>query len=181
MKSTTATIAAAIAAFTFTVSAFPDDPNTYYYPATNSIYHGYDQHVEYDFPGGNITRCTGGNDDLSTLVVFYFNKEESKGKTCEFNFELDTDGYAVEGEPTFDVFWSSQAVMKSGTSSNFRDAPLGRMKAVAGGQGTTISGSMQFVCPETDAQTPVQFEVVPAGSDVNIQWPKQDGPWIKVV
>lgn len=180
MKFTT-TLAATILGLTHTISAIPT-PGQTILPDNISIYHGFGGEIKFNSPYGQISRQQSGNDDISTLITFTF-PEETRGRTCEFNFELNDAGSftIAPGNNAFDVFRSTQVATEDsagwGPPSNYRDVQLGRMKAVAGGQASVDWGTFTFPCPVGETKG---FEVTPTGDSIFIQWNEpNDGPWIR--
>src|SRR5262245_11663109 len=87
----------------------PDQPE-YYYPATTNVYNVKDGSVDFDSAYGIVSRARDNSTpELSTLVNVYF-YDNSAGKTCRFNFELDSEGYTLQTNngvyPEIDVFVS---------------------------------------------------------------------------
>jgi hypothetical protein len=176
------TVTAAVLGFATAISAMPI--NNAIIPDNISIYHGYGGKIEYNVRSGEVSRKQGGNDDISTLMTFYFG-EATRGKKCEFMFELDgPDPYTVEGSPQkfIDVFFSSQYATESspgwGAPSNYRDNQLGRLKPVKGSQATVEWGNFVFDCPQPG--TYKGFEIAPTGDSTLVKWTEpNDGPWIR--
>ncbi|ORX94301.1 hypothetical protein BCR34DRAFT_225961 [Clohesyomyces aquaticus] len=175
------TIATAILGFSSSILAAPVTQardNSHLIPDVTSLYHGYGGKIEYAVPKGKVSRVQSGNDDISTLVTFYFGSA-TQGKTCQFNFELNDPGYVINGD-NIDVFRSSQYPTSNspgwGPPSNYRDVQLGRMKVVAGGSAVPQWGSFQFPCPTGQSKG---FEVTPTGDKMSVEWVAGvDGPWI---
>ncbi|KAF2118352.1 hypothetical protein BDV96DRAFT_383365 [Lophiotrema nucula] len=187
----TASTVAAIFTFLSVSSAiptpWPQDSNTYEYPATTSTYTVSTGHIEYDIVDGSIYRELGSNKDNTTLVNFYTSSKHI-GKTCEFVFEMDgPNPYHGDGV-LFDVFRSTKPIVGYGLpdpQSNYRGDFIGRMKAVGGGWAvphdpSTKKEDFQFPCPPADpkGESPsVSFELAPVGDSADIKWHKtQDGP-----
>jgi len=178
MKITNA-ISVALLSFTSSLSAYPTTGQTLY-PDNISIYHGYNGAIEYAVSHGKISRVQSGNDDISTLITFTF-PESTRGRKCEFNFELDSPPYTATGSPFIDAFFSSQYATASspgwGPPSNYRDNQLGRLRVVKGGQATVEWGTFVFDCPAGQTKG---FEVTPTGDSILVEWNEPaDGPWIR--
>ncbi|KAF2190036.1 hypothetical protein K469DRAFT_560699 [Zopfia rhizophila CBS 207.26] len=196
MKFTTATIAILLS-LTTTISAAPTpnlnarnitspnyiDTSSAITPHGISIYHGYNGAIQYGVTSGKIQRIQSGNDDISTLVTFYFPSGLEKF-TCEFMFQTDDADSKINGD-IFDVFNSNEIVKSAskgwGAPSNYRGTPLGRMKAIPGGNAKVMEGfpgkNTQFKCPSAGFKG---YEVAPTGDKTHIEWHgSYDGPYIR--
>jgi hypothetical protein len=184
MKFTSA-IATAIIGFTC-VSALPTkgNPNpSEILPDVASIYHTYNGQIEYDVEYARVRKIQGSGDDLTVLNTFYF-PEASRGKTCEFVFELDNSppDYYIRNKPLFDVFESNRIVTESqaqGPTNNLRDRQLGRLEAVEKGNAKVVftDKGFSFKCPAPGTHV---YEYVPTGDDMEISWhEKTDGGYFR--